>query len=407
MPERQFIIRIPGVQVLEVLEKPTRLIIQGVALIQPDTACPRCQARQFRIKATRERQFKHGVWNRRPVWLKLRIPKLYCKLCSRYFMLSLPGILPKKRSTEQFRQEVFHLHQGGLTQAHLSQTHGISSSTIERWYHDFVEYRVKELEGRSCPIVLGIDEHFFSRKDGKALYATTFVDLRNHKVFDVVLGKYEKEGDLKAFLEKLPGREKVRVVVMDLCEHYRRLIKKYFPNAMIVTDRFHVVRWINHQFLNAWKQFDENGRKDRRVLSLMRRHEWNLKPEQREKLELYFLDHPEMRAVYDFKQGLMQLLLHKDVNQKKAQELIPQFLWHLNECLKSPIPAFQELGRTLRRWQDAIVRMWRFSKSNGITEGLHNKMELISRRAFGFRNFQNYRLRVIALCGWNGIFNRF
>ena len=46
-----------------------------------------------------------------------------------------------------------------------------------------------------------------------------------------------------------------------------------------------------------------------------------------------------------------------------------------------------------------IVRMWRFTKSNGITEGFHNKMEMISRRAFGFRNFQNYRLRVRTLCG--------
>jgi transposase len=43
--------------------------------------------------------------------------------------------------------------------------------------------------------------------------------------------------------------------------------------------------------------------------------------------------------------------------------------------------------------------MWRFTKTNSITEGLHNKMELISRRAFGFRNFKNYRLRVKALCG--------
>lgn len=406
MPERQFIIRIPGVQVIEVLEKSAAIIVEGRALVEPNTACPDCKAQEFRVKATREREFKHGIWGQRPVWLKLRIPKLYCRRCSRYFMLRVPGILPKKRATEQFRQEVFHLHQGGLTQTHLSETHGISGSTVERWYHDFVEYRVKELQGRSCPIVLGIDEHFFSRKKGKAKYATTFVDLRNHKVFDVVLGKYENEGDLKSFLENLPGRHKVRVVVMDLSKEYRRLVKKYFPNAMIVADRFHVVRWINHQFLNAWKQFDEKGRKDRKVLSLMRHHEWNLEPEQKAKLELYFAEHPEMRAIYDFKQGLMQLLLNKNVTQQKAKELIPQFLWHLNECLKSPILAFQELGKTLRRWKEPIVRMWRFSKSNGITEGLHNKMEVISRRAFGFRNFKNYRLRVIALCGWNGLFNR-
>jgi hypothetical protein len=46
------------------------------------------------------------------------------------------------------------------------------------------------------------------------------------------------------------------------------------------------------------------------------------------------------------------------------------------------------------------------AKRIGITEGFHTKMEMISRRAFGFRNFQNYRLRFLALCGWNGVINR-
>jgi transposase len=50
--------------------------------------------------------------------------------------------------------------------------------------------------------------------------------------------------------------------------------------------------------------------------------------------------------------------------------------------------------------------MWRFTKTNGITEGFHCKMEMITRRAFGFKNFQNYRIRVLALCGWDGLFTR-
>ena len=50
--------------------------------------------------------------------------------------------------------------------------------------------------------------------------------------------------------------------------------------------------------------------------------------------------------------------------------------------------------------------VWRFSKSNGITEGFHTKMEMMSRRAYGFRNFENYRLRVLAHCGSNGVFCR-
>ena len=43
--------------------------------------------------------------------------------------------------------------------------------------------------------------------------------------------------------------------------------------------------------------------------------------------------------------------------------------------------------------------MWRFSRNNGITEGFHRKMKLIQPRAYSFKNFNNYRLRVLAHCG--------
>ncbi|MGE0867531.1 MAG: transposase [Kofleriaceae bacterium] len=71
----------------------------------------------------------------------------------------------------------------------------------------------------------------------------------------------------------------------------------------------------------------------------------------------------------------------------------------LDQLREAPMPVLHSLATTLRSWRDEVARMWRFTKSNAITEGLHNKMEVISRRAYGFRNFQNYRLRVRALCG--------
>ncbi|MBC7384829.1 MAG: transposase [Cryobacterium sp.] len=121
-------------------------------------------------------------------------------------------------------------------------------------------------------------------------------------------------------------------------------------------------------------------------------------------LEGYFREHPGLKEVWEFKQGLTEILLKKNQNKFQVKDLIPQFLWHMNELLQSPFPFMKSFGETLKSWAEPMVRMWRFSKSNGITEGLHNKMEMISRRAFGFRNFQNYRLRVIALCGWDGVF---
>lgn len=399
MPARELITGIPGVKVRLVVENATEIIVKGLAEIPAGTSCPRCFQRRYRIKATKIRHLKHTFFGRKLVRLKLRIPKLFCKCCHHYFMLPVPGILPKRRSTESFRTDVFQLHHGGIPQVQLARTHDISGSTVERWYQDFVKYRVQELKGRSCPIVLGIDEHFFTKKQG---YATTLVDLRNHKVFDVVLGR--SEASLRPFLERLEGRDRVKVVVMDLSETYRSIVRKYFPNAMIVADRFHVIRLLNHHFLKTWASFDEVGRKNRGLLSLMRRHAWNLSPEQRVNLERYFTEHPGLKEIWEFKQGLTELLLHKRQNQKQARDLVPQFLWHMNELLQSPLPFMKSFGETLRSWREPMVRMWRFTKNNGITEGLHTKMEMISRRAFGFRNFQNYRLRVIALCGWDGVF---
>ena len=58
-----------------------------------------------------------------------------------------------------------------------------------------------------------------------------------------------------------------------------------------------------------------------------------------------------------------------------------------------------QLGQTLTSWSQEIIAMWRLTRNNGLTEGLHNKMELINRQAYGFRNFENYRLRVKVLRG--------
>lgn len=360
--------------------------------------CVYCGHEVVRIKATHQRTLKHTRQGNQLMMLHLSVPKYQCMDCNRYFRHRFAGIRPRLRATEAYRLEVFEAHEGGVSQRKLTVTHGIGSATVERWYQSYVKQRVSELSGRSCPQVLGIDEHFFSRKKG---YATTLVDLKNHKVFDVVLGR--SEPSLRRYLKRLRGREQVKVVVMDMSETYRRIVRKYFPNALIVADRFHVVRLVNQHFLKLWQSQDPEGRKHRGLLSLMRRHRWNLTAEQQAKLADYLDSYPVLKALYQAKQRLMRFLLLKTLNAKRAKKLLPRFLALIEQFASSPAKV---LADTLTSWLEPIVAMWRFSKSNGITEGFHTKMEMISRRAFGFRNFENYRMRVLALCGWNGVINR-
>ncbi len=135
----------------------------------------------------------------------------------------------------------------------------------------------------------------------------------------------------------------------------------------------------------------------------MRRHQWRLSDDQRRNLGQYLSDYPVLKAMYHAKQRLNRLLLRKTMNQRTAKRQLPKLLRLLAQLETSPL---RGLAKTLTSWLEAIVGMWRFSKSNGITEGFHTKMEMMSRRAYGFRNFENYRLRVLTHCGWNGIINR-
>ena len=396
MSHAGMIIGIPGLEVIRVKSK--RQIDVWARPYRRQTHCQYCGGSELRIKATHKRTVKHTRRGNQVMILHLKVPKYHCRGCGRYFRHTFPGLRSRYRSTDTYQLEVYEAHDGGVTQRKLSLTHMISGATVERWYRGHLDIKHAEMDRRLCPRVLGIDEHFFTRKKG---FATTFVDLRNHTVFDVKLGR--SEPSLRPYLQGLQGRSNVQVVVMDLSETYRSIARQYFPGATIVADRFHVVRLINQHFLKIWQQYDPEGRKNRGLINLMRRHQWNLKDEQHANLMTYLANYPVLQQLYAAKQKLVRLILLKTLTAKRARKKLPQLLKLLDHLRNSPL---RTLAKTLTSWLESIVAMWRFSKSNGITEGFHNKMEMISRRAYGFRNFENYRLRVLTHCGWNGIINR-
>lgn len=368
-------------------------VIEVYAVYEGKVSCHYCMGENLRKKDSFWRRLKHISLGNKRSHLIVRSYKYHCLKCFKYFNLRLPGTRPRMRSTEQFRKEVYFKHHKGITQKTLAEDLGIGQATVERWYQDLIRLENRKYQSALSPRVLGIDEHFFTRKQG---YATTFADLTKHKVYDVVLGRSAKS--LESYLSALPGKTNTKVILMDLSETYRSIAKKHFPRAKIVADRFHVVRLINQRFLETWKILDEEGRYNRGLLSLMRRHEENLSPEQRKNLYNYFEDIPGLRWVYEFKQDFMRLILTKNQNKKQCRRHVKRYLWLVEELRTSSFKPLQKLGETMYRWREEIVRMFRFRKTNSITEGLHNKMEMITRRAFGFRNFKNYKLRVKVHC---------
>ena len=391
MPQQmEGILNLPDYEVLNI-EGNSPVII--TARYRGRVQCPDCAGTNLRKKDRFVRRLHHESIGVRTCFLHLEARKYACLECGRHFHQRFPGILPYRRSTEGYRREVFEQHRDGICQTQLARRGGIGTATVERWFHDLLERKVAERRSAVCPRVLGIDEHFFSRKDG---FATTFCDLEHHRVYDLTLGR--SEAALAGYFMRLKQPERVRVVCMDLSSIYRALVRRYLPQARIVADRFHVIRLINQAFLTVWKQVDPVGGRSRGLLGLMRRHAWTLKPVQVLRMQDYLAAHPALQVVYEFKQRLVRLLLIKHRVRRQCRRLARLLLGYIEQLQASPFEAFQTLGATLHSWREEIACMWRFTKNNGITEGFHTKMEMISRRAFGFRNFQNYRLRVKVLC---------
>jgi len=388
----EIILGLPGYQITGIERNRGQVRIS--ARYSGPISCPHCGGSRLRSKGRYTRRVRHENWGLRHCVLQLEARKWHCRGCRRHFRQRFPGILKSQRASEPYQKMVFRLHLDGINRSRLGRREGLAAATVERYFRHGLERQFAERSGSGCPQVLGIDEHFFTRRHG---YATTFCDLKNHKVYDVVLGR--SQASLESYLERLEGKQRVRLVCMDLSSAYRAIARKHFPNARIVADRFHVIRLINHHFLACWRELDPANSKNRGLLSLMRRHRHNLSPQQQDRLAAYLRAHPALELIYRFKQRLCYLLLKKHRTRKQCQKLIPRFLRAVYQLRQAGLAQLVQLGNTLARWSEEIAAMWRFTRNNGITEGFHNKMELISRQAYGFRNFENYRLRVKVLCG--------
>jgi len=148
-------------------------------------ACPHCGSQRLRNKGRYVRRVRHENWGLRHCVVELQAAKFRCQSCGRYFRRRFPGIQPRQRSSEAFQRMIFRQHLDGINRSRLGRREGIGAATVERYFRRGLERQFGEWHSARCPQVLGIDEHFFTRRGG---YATTLCDLRNHKIYDVVLG---------------------------------------------------------------------------------------------------------------------------------------------------------------------------------------------------------------------------
>jgi transposase len=254
---------------------------------------------------------------------------------------------------------------------------------------------------------IGLDETSFVKLGAHhTSYATTVTDVEHHRIIDILPTR--SFVDVAGFLDAQPEAWKARITygALDMSNVYAAVYSVILPKAAQVVDPFHVISLANRA-LDAVRrrvQTEQTGHRGRRDGPLYRVRRALLTGE--EKLDdhaasrlasLLALGDPdaEVPIAYRVKERLRDFYRTFDVDEARA--MLEELKDH---CLrKSMPPEIQKLGRTIRHWFDKICNFHLARVSNGPTEAINNLIKRIERIGFGFRNFQNLRIRALLYAG--------
>jgi transposase len=264
-----------------------------------------------------------------------------------------------------------------------------SSGFLYRALYEQLDLRLKKRQ-YPWPKVIGIDEHSFQRKHGRCHYASLIADYNNKRIYELVQGKTGKE--LFESLKHIEQPENVRRVVLDLCDPFKNFAQAHFPNAMIIADKFHVLRLLTPA-LNKRRKAIAGDRRTALIGRLLLRNGYKL-DYFTQKVVWEWLDlHPELREIYQYKEALHTFYRTKGYDRAcNAHEVL------CRQMQSSQLPEIQRLRRTLIKWEKPILNYFKTGLTNGRTEGYNNLAKLVQKRAFGYRSFKNYRLRLLNAC---------
>lgn len=220
------------------------------------------------------------------------------------------------------------------------------------------------------------------------------VDLENSRVIDVI--EDVRLTALKQYCTDVLGPEFCRSVQNFCCDMASGLISlaaARMPQAQVVLDRFHVSKQCHEHLERCCQSLVRgwNGPKMRKIRQVFRRSEHTLKANDCARLEEAFATEPDLEVLYVLKQSF-KAIFDADLSVEKGAFLLRMWIEQVRELNNRHLNKYL---KQLTRHFDNTISFFAHRLSSGIVEGINNKIKLIKRAAYGYRNFENFRLRVM------------
>jgi transposase len=356
--------------------------------------CPDCGGDNVWAQGGVERTFRAVPIGRKPVLLQFKVPRVHCFACGRVLQVKLPFADPKKRYTRSFERYALELSRHMTIRdvaAHLQvgwdTIKDIQASSLRRRFGKPKLHKLKQIA--IDEIAVGKGHH----------YLTVVLNLLSGAV--VFVGDGKGADALEPFWKRLRrARAKIVAVATDMSPAYTRAVRDHLPQATHVFDHFHVIKLVNDKLSDLRRELyrELTTTRERRLLKgtrwLLLKNPENLDDDRDERHRLddaLRLNQPLATAYY-LKEDLRQIWTQPD--KRTARRLLLDWV---ARARASGIRQLITLADTLETNREGILAYYDYPISTGPLEGTNTKIQAMKRQAYGFRDREFFKLKILGL----------
>ena len=321
------------------------------------------------------------------VKIVLRKRRYRCPHCGKRFFEN-NSFLPKyHRMTNRLSAFVINKLTDERSFTSVSKEVNLSITTIIRIF-DKVSYPKAKL-----PSVLSIDE--FKGNTWGEKYQCILTDPVNKRVLDILPERYDCY--LSNYFKQFPKseRDNVEYFVSDMWKTYSKASDTWFVNATQIVDKYHWIRqaiWAFERIRkDEQKKLDPKLRKYfKRSRSLLIKRYDSLKEDEKQQVNVMLYYSVNISRAYWYKEAFLKILDAKDPD--KAKSALIEWIQGAECCGLEP---FEKCAKTMQNWYSGIINSLSSPITNGFTEGCNNKIKVLKRNAYGYKNFRRFRNRIL------------
>lgn len=309
--------------------------------------------------------------------LVLRKRRYRCPFCGKHFFEDNSFLPRYYRITNRLAAYIISKLSDVRSFSSVAREVNLSVSTIIRIF-DCINYG----KPQQLPEVVSIDE--FKGNTDREKYQCILTDPVHHRILDILPTRYSHQ--LTKYFSQL-DRSQTKHFVSDMWSTYADIAQTYFKDSTYVIDKYHYIRQVFWAFEAVRKEEQKKFSKTRRVYfkhsrTLLNKRYQFLSAEQKQQVDLMLYASSRLLVAYSLKERFFEVLDSK--NSDSARIALSHWIM---AAQNSGLPKFIACGNTMVRWSKGILNSFDCSYTNGFTEGANNKIKVLKRNAYGYRNF--------------------